>query len=39
MAAAANSELVTNSTKNRNVVLDGINTYLSFATKGGFNSL
>ena len=39
MAAAANSELITNSTKNRNVVLDGINTYLSFATNGGFNSL
>ncbi|KAI0789009.1 hypothetical protein BC629DRAFT_472632 [Irpex lacteus] len=39
MAAAANSEFVTNSTRNRNIVLDGINTYLSFATLGGYNSL
>ncbi|KAI0084612.1 hypothetical protein BDY19DRAFT_1096014 [Irpex rosettiformis] len=39
MAAAANSEFITNSTRNRNIVLDGINTYLSFATKGGYNSL
>ncbi|KAI0339315.1 hypothetical protein BDW22DRAFT_1347862 [Trametopsis cervina] len=34
-AAAANGELVTNSTANRGVILDGLNTYLTWAPNGG----